>query len=70
MLTLYYAVNTCSLATHIALEDARARLAIRYRRSTTGGGPRCTVLASRYDEAFLFPASVVLFYNQKKLTEM
>jgi glutathione S-transferase len=24
MLTLYYAVNTCSLATHIALEDARA----------------------------------------------
>jgi hypothetical protein len=45
-------------------------LAIRYRRSTMGGGPRCTVLASRYDEAFLFPASVVLFYNQKKLTEM
>jgi hypothetical protein len=26
MLTLYYAVNTCSLATHIALEDARARI--------------------------------------------
>ena len=24
MLTLYYAVNTCSRATHIALEDARA----------------------------------------------
>ncbi len=29
MLTLYYAANTCSLATHIALEDAGARYTLR-----------------------------------------
>ena len=29
MFTLYYAFNTCSLATHIALEDARAEYELR-----------------------------------------
>ena len=29
MFTLYYAVNTCSLATHIALEDAGADYELR-----------------------------------------